>query len=708
MDSGDIEMDYRTIQSQFSSGIISPLASGLVGTDFYTRGLEIAENAFYTSTGGVYKRNGTKLIDRFDDDNAEAHNPKITPLMDGEKMFIVVFGKGYIKYCQSDTTLTAVTIGTGAMYYDNIENLSACAQDGKLYIVHPDYIPQIISWDSEANTLKIETVSFTEALSPAIAEGAIKTTVMKFDSENNYPSIQCFYDGRWFLGATKNAPTTIWCSRSYDSENKEFRYTDFTLTYQVGTKDANTGALSWESVDLADLACQYKNSDTQGSSLSWLYEFQGLMLGASNGVYACTTKSITSSTDNPLNFTKESSIGAKKNLVTSLGNYLLFVSYDGKTVNALAFSQQYNSFTGGAVSGAVSHYIEPLCGSYDDIDSIKPLGIMSITSISSEVPKVFIQTYDGELLCCHFDPANSLVAWSRLTFNGYRPFAIVGLPLDPKTRLLSLAIITGHIAGKEEDETESEFDGYCVLEQLMDVPASQLWRFPMLDKNEEITATTSKVVTGTAKEGYTSVYPYNPENTYLVKTSLVGYYTRNLSRKQKAPASYDVVYPSKLYGTTIAHDDSDTTWYIGEEYDFAVCTLRAELPANGTSQGTMRAVKKVVLRLFSSAGGEVFLFPGIDAGWASVPLLKDITNDLEQNETLYPPYMRKPLNYAKQPLYRMFNKNTYSEWIKLYTGDIDIQFTTPTVDDDRIAVVQREPLPFAVCAIIVTRAVKES
>lgn len=714
-------MDYRTIQSQFSSGIISPLASGLVGTDFYSKGLEIAENAFYTSSGGVYKRNGTKLIDRFSDSNAESYNPKITSFADGDKLYIVVFGKGYISYCQSNTTLAAVTKDTGATYYDNTDNLSACAQDGKLYIVHPDHAPQVIGWDNTAGTLKISTVAFTDALSPTLAEGVIKTTVMKFDSENNYPSIQCFYDGRWFLGGTKNAPTTIWCSRSYDAENKTFRYNDFTLTYQVGTKDANTSTLSWQSVDLADLACQYKNSDTQGSSLSWLYEFQGLMLGTSNGVYACTTKSITSSTDNPLNFTRESSMGAKKNLVTSLGSYLLFVSYDGKTVNALAFSQQYNSFTGGAVSGAVSQYIEPLCGSYDNSTTVKPLGIMGITSIDSEVPKLFIQTYDGELLCCHFDPVNSMVAWSRLVFNGYRPLAIAGLPLDPETRLLSLAIITGHIAVKatetsedettEEEETEteevSEFDGYCVLEQLIDAPASQIWRFPMLDKNEEIT-TTSKTITGTTKTGYTTTYPYNNETTYLVKASLVGYYTRNLSRKQNAPTGYDVIYPSKLYGTTVTHDSTDTTWYIGESYDFAVCTLRAELPANGTSQGAMRAVKKVVLRLFSSAGGEVFLFPGIDAGWASIPLLKDITNDLEQNESLYPPYMRKPLNYAKQPLYKMYNKTTYSEWIKLYTGDIDIQFTTPTVDDDRIAVVQREPLPFAVCAIIVTRAVKES
>lgn len=698
-------MDYRTIQSQFTAGIISPLASGLVGTDLYSRGLEIAENAFYGATGGVYKRNGTKLISRFTDNNSASYNPRLASFIDGDNLFIVVFGKNYIQYSHNGSTLTNVQKKTGSVYYSSVEDLFFCAQDGKLYIVHPDYPPQVISYESSA--LYIDKITFVAELSPTLAEGAVKTTAMLFDSTGNYPSIQCFYDGRWFLGGTKNAPTTIWCSRSYDAENKTFRYNDFTLTYALGVTNTATGALSWELQDLADLACQYKNSDTQGSSLSWLYEFQGLMLGTSNGIYSCTTKSITSSVDNPLNFTKESSMGAKKNLVTSLGNYLLFISYDGKTVNALAFSQQYNSFTGGVVSEAVSQYIEPLCGSYDNSSTIKPLGIMSITAIDSEVPKVYIQTYDGELLCCHFAPASSMIAWSRITFTNYRTLAIIGLSLDPKTRLLALAIITAHEAALSSDSTQKGLDGYCVLEQLVDVPASQLWRFPMLDKNEEIT-TTSKTITGTVKTGYTTTYPYNDESTYLVKTTLVGYYTRNLSKQQTVPATFDVVYPSKLYGTTVKHDSTDTTWYIGDSYNFAVCTLRAELPANGTSQGTMRAIKKAVLRLFSSAGGEVFLFPGFDAGWASLPLLGDITNDLNYEESGHPPYSRKPTNYAKQPFYKMFNKTKYSEWITLYTGDIDIQFTTPTVDDDRIAIVQREPLPFAVCAIIATRAVKES
>ncbi len=700
-------MDYRTIQSQFTSGILSPFSSGLVGTEMYSGGLEIAENAFFTPQGGVYKRNGTKLINRFEDNNVESYNPKVVSLPDGDKLFIIIFGKGYIYYCQNGTALASVTQDDGATYYDDIENLSACPQDGKLYLVHPDKAPQVIAWNSDNSTLAISRITFVDALSPELTEGAVKTSVMKFDSENNYPSIQCFYDGRWFLGGTKNDPTKIWCSRSYDTENNAYRYNDFTLTYQLGKKNVTTETLYWDTVNLADLACQYKNSDTQGSTLSWLYEFQGLMLGTSSGVYSCTTKSITSSTDNPLNFTKESSIGAKKNLVTSLGSYLLFVSYDSRTVNALAFSQQYNSFTGGAISGAVSQYIEPLCGSYDNSAEIKPLGIMSITSIDGEVPKVFIQTYDGELLCCHFAPGSSLVAWTRIVFSNFKPLSIAGLPLNPETRLLSLAIITGHMAVPSTDEDIKGFDGYCVLEELVDVPASQLWRFPMLDKNEEIT-TEEKTITGTPKAGYATTYPYNLDTTYLVKTTLVGYYSRNLSKPQKTPASYDVIYPSKLYGTTIAHDGSDTTWYIGERYDFAICTTRAELPANGTSQGTKRAIKSVALRLFASAGGEVFLFPGFDAGWATPPLLSDITNDLEQNETLYPPYMRKPLNYAKQPLYRRYNDYTYDELIKLYTGDVDIQFTTPTVDDDRIAVVQREPLPFAVCAIIATRAVKES
>lgn len=717
-------MDYRTIQSQFISGILSPLTSGLVGTDLYARGLEAAENAFFSPTGGVYKRNGTELKHRFTDADADVHRPRIITLkhsrggsIDQTGYITFVIRKGQIAIYNADCDNTGgvagtilsgyVALGTAASFYSYPSTLSIAVQDEKVYIVGKDYPPRVIECvevtdESSSSTqyiFKLNDISFVDALSPTLAEGAIKTTVMKFNSAGNYPSIQCFYDGRWFLGATENEPTKIWCSRSYDSENQTYRYNDFTLSYFIGSKDTTTEEISWKAVDLADLACQYKNSNTEGSSLSWLYEFQGLILGTTDGIYACNTKSITSSTDNPLNFTKETSNGAYRNLVTSVGNYLIYVGIDNQTVNALAYSQQYNSFTGGAISGAVSEYFS---GNASERHSdYRNAGIVQLVTVEGEVPKLYVLDYNSGLFCCHFDPANSMIAWSRITFKNYEPLMIGYIPPNPMSGHNALAIISEHITVTDEDGNKAP-DGYCVWENLENVIASQSWKYPQIDKYE--VAGTGKTITGTTTETQLTPYPYNPDTTYMVVFSEM-YWKGALS--QQKPAEFDVMYPSELYGTTLG-TISDTLHYVGEGYDFAICTTRAELPANGTSQGTKRAIKSVVLRLFTSAGGEVFLFPGFDAGWAVPPLLGDITNDLEHNEDIYPPYMRKPLNYAKQPLYRRYNDYTYDELIKLYTGDVDIQFTTPTIDDDRIAVVQREPLPFTVCAIIATRAVKES
>ena len=50
---------YRTIQSSFIAGLLSPLQEGAVGSSAYAQGLSIAENVFYGTTG-IYRRYGTK------------------------------------------------------------------------------------------------------------------------------------------------------------------------------------------------------------------------------------------------------------------------------------------------------------------------------------------------------------------------------------------------------------------------------------------------------------------------------------------------------------------------------------------------------------------------------------------------------------------------------------------------------------------------
>lgn len=696
-------MDYRTIQGQFSSGILSPLSSGLVGSDMYSKGLEIAENAFFSPLGSVYKRNGTVLKDRFTAANADKYRPRIItlkhPRSSNESGYITfVFIKGniiiYDANCDNnktdaDKSSRLVQLGSAKSFFNNPSELSIATQDDKIYIVHKDYPPRIVegTLSDGKYIFYLNDISFVAPQTPAIAEGAVMTTSMLFNNEGDYPSIQCFYDGRWFVAGTKNEPLKIWASRSFDAEKKVYRYDDFTFTYQVAIKDTTSGALSWQYVDLADLACQYKISSSDDANLSWLYEFQGLILGTDKGIYICTTKAISSSTDNPLNFTKENSIGASKNLITCIGNYLLYVGIDKQTINALAYSQQYNSYSGGGVSSAVSHYLSE---------------IIQIVTVDGEIPKLYVLDRKTGLLCCHFSPQNSMIAWTRLTFANYHPLAIGYIPTLPERQHNALAIISGHMTSIDDISITKKFDNYCAFELLENTLASQAWKYPQVDKYEILKE--SKTVVGTTTAEQVTPYPYTKKNTYVVIADNE-YWNDNLDIIE--PAQYEVLYPSKIYNTTITPETS-RIYILGDGYTFAICTTRAELPANGTSQGTIRAVKKAILRLYSSYGGEIFLFSGFSAGLTIPPNLGDIKNDIEHDESTYPPYMRQPLNFAKIPFYKIFNENKYGEKLMLFDGDIDIQFTTPSISDDRIAIVQREPLPFSVCALITTRAVKEA
>lgn len=683
---------YRTIQSQFTSGIISPLSSGLVGTDYYNKGLEIAENCFYSSMGGVYKRPGTKLeaaykVTPFD------IIPTVIPLdCDGVQYVIIIGGKyikGYLLSGDNDPSRKATEMAVDCSEawgtsppLELSSDMSWAVNDEKIYCASKNSKPFVIERaEDSTGTLyfKVSFISFVAAQNPdSPTEGSVKTTVVDF--ENQKPTVIGFYDGRMFLGATAKDPATIWFSRSYDASTGNSRYNDFTTTYSV-----YSATQGWQYVDLADLAGSYTFDDVDGTRLQWLYSMQGLLVGTNRGVYACATKSVTSTTDNPIAFTRESSLRATGHCVTSVGNYLLYVS--SEKVIALAYSQQYNSYTGGIITEAISQYIR---------GADNP--IVSIAATEGVVPHLYVAFEAGDTFCCVFDPQNSLVAWSRLTFHVCHPLAVASTTNGARLYFLF---------GKETSSTNPKItSGEYSLETLDEVSPQRSWQYPHLDHWEYVEFDKDYYIAESAGM-YRGMYSCVVKRNYSVYND-----TKLGSRVQSGPAAYDVTYPDHTYRSTVRRDSEGATsselyhdWFIGQYYSFGICLPRAELPANGTSQGNRRAVNRVILRLFNSIGGEVFLFPGFPTGLIRDPRLGDIDND---TTVPYGPTYLAPKNNAQLALYKLFGDEKYNDWQQLFTGDKSINFITPTVSDDRIAIVQHDPLPFTVCAVIVERAVKES
>lgn len=703
-------MAYRTIQSNFTGGLLSPLSTGLVGTDLYNKGLEMAENCFYGPSGGVYKRNGTKLLARYGIEDADKANVKVVSMTldyvdtkgkyrKGDYVFI--FGTDFVKAYKvpatgdDDVMATSCSVfktGMSEWSCADPSTLSVLPQSGAVnngflmhfFVTHNNGYPQVFTISTGGEQFYWSSTAYVSPITPETeTEGAVKTTVA-CELARTYPTVQTLYDGRWFIAAPPKYGLTLYASRPIDA-NGHSRYDDFTNTYSVYS--ATNG---WQAVDLADLAITYTFDNSDGATeIQWMYPFNGgLFVGTDAGVYLCSQTGITSSTDNPIKFTKQSSYGAAKNLVTSIGNYLLYVSTDRKRVIALAYSQQYNSLSGGNISEAIEHHFT------------RDSQITAIAATDGPVPHLYISVSGQGVFVCQFDPLNSIIAWSKITQYCYLPLGLCSIS-GVSRKSSALAIFNYHLL----EPTSSVSYGDCILELLEEVSAGSVWQYPSLDKYIRLTPGTAYNISITE-----SGAQHSEKTTCLIKRNLNYENTLEGYQPNNVPMAYDITYPAYAIGTTVTQPvETDATkqqdWYVGESYSFAILIPRSELPANGTSQGTERAVKKVTLRLFNSYGGVVFLFPGFESGMIKSPNLGDVENNLTFD---YGPTYRKPNNYAKQALYKVFDKDVFNGWQGLFTGDKAINFITPTVEDDRIAIVQSDPMPFAICAVIVDRAVKES
>lgn len=629
---------YRTIQSSFVSGLLSPMMQGAVNTTVYASGLSIAENCYYGAGGGIYKRPGTRYQAEAWDDSV------IYPVLVSGEAMAVEFADSKVRllklsrYGQSNIA-EIISEKASPWKVQHLNELSVCSQAETLYVVHKKYPPYKIQI-SEGIMQTPEAISFVAPINPsAPAEGDFRTTSVTFSKEGDYPSLQAFVGGRWFLMSTINQPDAIWFSRAYDASTESFRYNDFTLTQEVYVKDPNTGVGRWEALDLADLGGIYISADMYGTSLRWVMSHQMLLMATGRSIYSGNATIVTSSTESPFSLSPSLSYGSASIGAVSLGNYVFFVGADRCSIKCIAYSQQYDSYTGTDIMQPVAQYLSS--------------GIKRLAVTDGPTPHLWVLSNSGELLCCQFEPASGIVAWSRFTFHGSdRPHWIEGIQggEDGSTCLLLIM----------------DRSGTRTIESLEEVPASEVWKRPALDCYR--TLDKGGTVEGPARILWRSV-GQKSEDMYMFHDLKQG---ESMETDSKMPPEKTVEL-LKGYG-----------------YEMAIATLRSELPANGTSQGAMRAIVHVTLRLSESSGGMICIMPSIQAGLRTLPKLSDLA---DSGSVIW---------------YRIYGSDTYGSAMPLFTGDMHTQLTSKSTFDDRIAIVSAEPYPFAICAVIVEHSPKEA
>ncbi len=633
-----MSQSYRTIQYSFTGGLLSPIQEGAVGATAYQQGLSIAENIFYGPGYGIVKRHGTQY-----EGNAYQSSIVFPYLFDG-KIYGVEFGDKkariitFSQFSDGGTASFGEDVATPYAIAD-VPELSVVSNQGALYIVHHLYKPRKMSLSGGELQAPAE-ISFVQALNPETpAEGDFKTTAITFDKIGDYPSLQLFYGGRWFLLATDNNPQMIWFSRSYDSDKGEYRFNDFTTSMKVYVNNGS-GTMAWEDLGLADLAGIYLNSDMYGSNIRWVIAHQNFLLATGRSIYAdAGNTTITSTADYPFSLSPALSYGSAGRQAYTLGSFVFFAGVDNRSVRCIAYNQSYDSYSGSDISAAVAQYLFN--------------GIKKMCVTDGQMPILWVLSNDNDLLACYFE-SGQIIAWSRMVFDG-----------DDYPEWIEA------IQGGE--------DGYCALtlimrrgeartiENLEIVAPSSIWKYPCVDCWQKFS------------KGQTAKPLFQGRTTELM-----------INYKEDSTGILKILAQDITNGEWEVGSVDNETDYAGIPFAMVAGTLRTELPANGTSQGAIRAVASVTLRLFNSVGGSIALRPDIDDSRYPYPKAIDL------------------IESARPVLYRIYGDDLYGEAYKLYTGDKSTQFSTAVLDDDRVVIVASDPFPFCICAIIIKHSITEA
>lgn len=606
---------YRNIQFQFTTGLLSPLQEGAVGTNAYSNGLSVAENVFYGISAGVFKRNGTKF------GSIALADSVAYSFISGGEVYLVEFGDKTARLLDSDGKVIGNAVTTP---YSKNETEELCCNSflDVLYVTHKNHHPATMSIVNGQLTAPAD-IEFVQSQSATATEGKDRTVCKTFDSEGNYPALNIFYGGRWYLHSTKNEPLTLWASRTIDSTTGEYRINDFTMEIYTWVPDGEGGGRE-DQLLLADLAFSYLSTNMYGTSPRWMIAHQCLLIGTARALFKDSGNSaVTATGDNPFTLSVAMEYGTRGVRAVAIGSYVFFSGTNGKSLLCAAYDQQYSSYAAAEISSPVSRYLKA--------------GIKRLSALTTPMPCVFVLTNDGNLLCCYF-VAGSIIAWSVITFAD-----------DDKP--LWIEDVQGGNSGESRIFLIMQRGSQRLIETLEIVSSDNIWEEPHLDcyTVDESSPLTNREVTivDVSYDGNVHRYSLGDENE--TKTSV--------------------------------------TRYRGLAYTSVIGNMRAELPANGTSQSTMRSIKSVVVRLYKSFGGEICPRP-----------------DLDNSEALYV----KDMNLNDEIiLYSRYGERKYGEENSLYTGEVQVNYSKSNLFDDRLIIRSRDPFPFCLTALIVNYSVSE-
>lgn len=142
-------MKKNTIQTNFTSGELSPLLYGHVNLDKYANGLKEATNIFIKPHGAFRRRNGTKYINEV---KTSANKTRLIGIeFSTSNAFVLELGHQYIRFYKDEARLGAPYEISTTYDISDVFDITFVPFGSVIYLAHPDYEPKILQFNGDTD-----------------------------------------------------------------------------------------------------------------------------------------------------------------------------------------------------------------------------------------------------------------------------------------------------------------------------------------------------------------------------------------------------------------------------------------------------------------------------------------------------------------------------------------------------------------------------
>lgn len=479
-------------------------------------------------------------------------------------------------------------------------NLFASTDVGRLIALHGGYAEIASFTDAQNVTIDIKS-NFTASTA------TVNWELGAWSDTTGYPSCVTFFEQRLVFAATTEEPQTMFFSKNGD-------YLNFTS----GTN--------------ADDALIYQIASNQVNNIRYLSATRVLTIGTSGGEYVLTTTNDGPVTPTNAQIRKYSNYGTASVEPVQVADVTMFLQRAKRKLREFKYAGEINT------SGYIATDLTILA------EHITEGGMLGMAYQQEPDSIVWMIRNDGQLIGLTYRREEEVVAWHRHTIGG----TYTGTHENLASATYAYGMVES-IATLPSDSGEDEL--YMIVKRTINsVTKRYVERMKTFDFGNDTTEAffvdSGLTYSGAATTSFGGLYHLNGETV----ASLVN----------------GATHPDKTVAAgSITLDTSATNAAVGLAYTSRIKTLRLEAgSADGTSQGKIKRIHSITLRLHETVGVEV----------------GSSTNEVD----------RIPFRTSAMAM---------SAAVELFTGDKEIEFRGGFEEDEQIVVQQSQPLPLTLLAI---------